>query len=178
MAEAPLPKMITHEGENIKQGEKEYQKFSDLLNEYYLKVGYSSGQKLFLICYNSKLLDNIRYEVKISIKQFHELSQTFKSYEEIKNIYEIIIKIIKDGKFKIVKNSNYLDFIISISNIYGNNEEVSIQLHESNSDKRNELINIISNEIKIMRNQKEELEKIKKEQFNLKNEIEELKKLL
>ena len=178
MSEAPLPAMSSKR-QSITQGEEEeYQEFNDLLNEYYLKIGYNSDQKLFLICYNTKLLDNIRYEGNFSIKECHELSQAFKSCTKIKKIYEIIITIIKDGKFKIVKNSKSLDLIISLSNILGKIINVSFQLNGNNPDKGDELIYIISNEIKNLRNKKEELENIKNEQNNLKNEIEELKKLL
>ena len=67
----------------LPQSNEQFKEFPNLLNEYYLKVTYNSENKLILICYNIILLDNIKYEAKVSMDELHNLCSTFKSYQNI-----------------------------------------------------------------------------------------------
>ena len=172
--EAPLPAQTP---EDISF--TDFKEFPNLLNEYYLKVGYSKDNQLILICYNIILLDNIRYEAKISITELYQLSSAFKTYQNISQIFEVILQIINNGNFEIVKESKkILNFIITITDMFSNNIKALISLQESNSDKRDEFLNVLSNEILKIRKQNDVLEQIKKEQDNFKNEIEQLKQMI
>ena len=156
--------------------QKVSREFHSLLNDYYLKVELNSYDKLKLICYNKKLLDNIRYEKEISIDSLYQLCPAFKAYD-IKQIYEIIIKMIEDGNFEIKKNEDVF-FYIKITDPLGSQLKVPFKLNDTNSNKKDEFLDILSKEIISLRKQKEELKEIKNEQNEFKKEIEELKKFV
>ena len=176
--EAPLP--ATSEGfyDKIVQSKEEFKEFPNLLNEYYLKVTYNSENKLILICYNIILLDNIRYEAKVSLNELHNLCSTFKPYQNINQIFEIVIKIIENKKFEIKKESNYINFIMTITDMFSNIIKTSIRLQDKNVGKRDEFLNVLSKEIINLRKQRDELEEIKKDQNDIKKDILELKNML
>jgi len=160
--------------ESVIKSIQDSKEFQNLLNDYYLKVElYYDNLKL--ICYNKKLLDNIRYEVQLSIDSLHQLCPAFKAYD-LKQIYEIIIKIIEDGKCEITKKDDDLIFNMKIVDPLGKDLNESIKLNGS-SNKKDEFLDVLSREIILLRKQKEDLEEIKNEQNDFKKEIEELKKL-
>ena len=176
--EAPLPANSECFYDKIVQPKEEFKEFPNLLNEYYLKVAYNSENKLILICYNIILLDNIRFESKISLKELHNLCSTFKPYQNINQIYEIIVKIIENGKFEIKKESNYIDFTIIITDMFSNIIKASIRLQEKNDEKSDEFFNVLSQEIINIKKIKDKIEEIKKDQDNFKKDILELKNML
>ena len=160
--------------ESVIKSIQDSKEFQNLLNDYYLKAElYFDNLKL--ICYNQKLLDNIRYEVQLSIDSLHQLCPAFKAYD-LKQIYEIIIKIIEDGKCEITKKDDDLIFNMKIVDPLGKDLNESIKLNGS-SNKKDEFLDVLSREIILLRKQKEDLEEIKNEQNDFKKEIEELKKL-
>ena len=160
--------------ESVIKSIQDSKEFQNLLNTYYLKAElYYDNLKL--ICYNKKLLDNIRYEVQLSIDSLHQLCPAFKAYD-LKQIYEIIIKIIEDGKCEITKKDDDLIFNMKIVDPLGKDLNESIKLNGS-SNKKDEFLDVLSREIILLRKQKEDLEEIKNEQNDFKKEIEELKKL-
>ena len=169
---APTPNVLN------KNSIQKYEEFFNLLNKYYLKVGYNYDNKLILICYNSESLDNIRYETTISQDELYKLSSAFKPYQSINLIFEVIIKIIKDGKFNIEKEKNYLLFYMIITDILSNDIKISIRLETIDEKNKDEFLNILSKEIIEIRKQKEELDILKEQQNTFKNEIEELKKMI
>ena len=173
--DAPLALSITpYSDEKVIEDSRE---FHNLLNDYYLKVELNTYGKLKLISYNKKLLDNIRYEKQLSINTLYQLCSAFKAYD-IKQIYEIIIKKIEDGKFDLTKKDGDLFFNMKITDPLGNLLEVPFKLKDVNSNKKDEFLDMLSKEIILLRKQKEELEEIKSEQNDFKKEIEELKKLV
>ena len=101
----------------------------------------------------------------------------FKAYD-LKQIYEIIIKIIEDGKFEINKKNDNLYFYIMITDPLGNQLKVSFKLNNNTSNKTDEFLDVLSKEVILLRKQKEDLEEIKNEQNEFKKEIEELNKLV
>ena len=158
---------------------KEFKEFHDLLNEFYLKIGYTSENKLILICYNIKLLDNIRYEAKISsINQLYELSSIFKPYSNLRDIYDLFIQFIENKKFEIKNENNLINLNLIATDVDSNTIKISIKLLDSKEEKKDEYLNILSKEILNIRKQKEELEEIKNEQNDFKKEIEELKNMI
>ena len=62
--------------------------------------------------------------------------------------------------------------------MFSNNIKALISLQDSNSEKRDEFLNVLSNEIIKIRKQNDDLEQIKKEQDKFKNEIEQLKQMI
>ena len=173
---APIAHDMTPDS-NDSPTHKESREFYNLLNDYYLKVETNSYNKLKLVCYNKKLLDNIRYETKISIDSLYQICPTFKAYD-LKHIYEIIIKIIEDGKFEINKKNDDLFFYIMITDPLGNQMKVSFKLNNNTSNKKDEFLDALSKEVILLRKQKEDLEEIKNEQNEFKKEIEEINKLV
>ena len=174
--DAPEPATPKNIGD--KPSTENYKEFTNILDEYYLKIEYSLDNKLTIICYNIKLLNNIRYEAKISREELYELSSAFKPYQKINQIFEVIVKIIEDGKFEIKQNSNNISLIINITDMFSQIIKVKIILLDSNDGKRDEFLCILSNEIIKIRKQKDELDIIKKEQEDFKKEIEELKQMI
>ena len=154
-----------------------FKKLKKLLKNESVKY-INTENNLILICYNTKLLDNIRYEAKLYINKLYELSSSFKPYNDIKQIYDLFIQIIENKRFEIKKDLNFLDLIIIITDMLSNTIKVSIHLKDSNYGKRDDYLNILSKEIISFRKQKEELNEIKKEQNDFKKEIEELKKMI
>ena len=171
--EAPMPVQTPN-----RNSIQKYEEFFNLLNEYYLKVGYNYNNRLILICYNSKSLDNIRYEATISQDELYKFSSAFKPYQTINLIFEVIIKIIKDGKFNIKKEKNYLLFYITITDILSNDIKIPIRLEIIDEKNKDEFLNVLSKEIIEIRKQKDELDILKEEQNTFKKEIEELKKMV
>ena len=171
--EAPLPAQTPEDISFI-----DFKEFPNLLNQYYLKVGYNKDNKLILICYNIILLDNIRYEAKISKTELYQLTSAFRTFQNISQIYDAILQIINNGNFEIVKEPKNLNFILTITDMFGNNIKALITLQENNSGKRDEFLNVLSNEIIKIRKQNDDLEQIKKEQNDFKNEIEQLKQMI
>ena len=60
----------------------------------------------------------------------------------------------------------------------GSQLKVPFKLNDTNSNKKDEFLDILSKEIISLRKQKEELKEIKNEQNEFKKEIEELKKFV
>ena len=58
--------------------QKVSRELSNLLNDYYLIVELNSYDKLKLICYNKKLLDNIRYEKQYQLILYINYAQLLK----------------------------------------------------------------------------------------------------
>lgn len=175
--DAPQPCMTPSEFYD-KITEDNFTEFSNLLNEFYLKIEHDSLNKLILISYNIKLLDNIRYESKITIDKLYQISSAFKAYQNIHQIYKAIIKIIEDGKFDIKQNSKTISLVIKITDILSKTIDVEITLIDINDSKKDDFLCVLGNELVKIRNQKDELDIIKKEQDEFKKEIEELKKMI
>lgn len=94
------PKNNSLEKDDIREYKEYY------LKEYYLKIGYNANNQIILIIYNIQLLDNIKYEIKIYLNDFYTVNKSFKIYDNIKEIYDALIKIIEENNYKIKKQSN------------------------------------------------------------------------
>lgn len=118
-----------------------------------------------MICYNSNLLDGIKYEKKIDYEEI-------KSNEKIKNLsvfelYKIINKKIEEHKFLITTDKNNTTLVLFKENASNPNTDLQFILHKIYKHD-NEYENILSH---IIINLREENKSIKKE-------INEIKKIL
>ena len=145
------------------------------LDGYYLKLVYNEKEELSIICYNTEQLDGICYDININIEEIYLLNDSFKKYKNIKYIYGFFINAIKEKNFKI--SLNELDDNITFSILLNDNKYINMPLNLSlhnNANKNNskEYMNILSNEIKNLRN------KYNKDMSELKKEISLIKELI
>ena len=145
--------------------------------EYYLKLSHNDKEELVIICYNIDKLDGIRYETKKNIDQIYNLNSIFRQFANIKEIYELILDLIKDNQISLSLNPDKnLIFSFVITDIKRNNHKVDIILvNNSNDNNTKEYINILTNEIINLRKNNINHDK---EIKGLKNEIKSIKDLI
>ena len=175
--DAPKPSLITITGDI-----KKYDEFYNI-RDYYMKLFYTSNDELNIICYNMELLDGIKYQLKKELQNIYNLSNIFRQYTNMKDLYEYFIDLINEGKYELLKNKdNNLTLNLVISDIKKNDHKISfVLIHESNNNTQ-EYINILSTEIKNMKsinnNYITEIKQLKEENQDIKNGIKEIKSLL
>ena len=174
--DAPKPTLVTVTGDVEK-----YNEYYNL-GEYYMKLFYTNNGELTIICYNMQVLDGTKYEVKLNLEKIYDLSNVFRQYTNMKELYEFIIDLINEGKYELKKNENYMILNFMITDIKKNEHNITFTLYNENNNNTQEYINILSNEIKNMRitnnNNIKEIKELKKENEDIKNEIKEIKKVL
>ena len=174
--DAPKPTLITVTGDVEK-----YNEYYNL-GEYYMKLFYTNNGELTIICYNMQVLDGTKYEVKLNLEKIYDLSNVFRQYTNMKELYEFIIDLINEGKYELKKKDNNMILNIMITDIKKNEHNITFTLYNENNNNTQEYINILSNEIKNMRitnnNNIKEIKELKKENEDIKNEIKEIKKVL
>ena len=174
--DAPKPTLITVTGDVEK-----YNEYYNL-GEYYMKLFYTNNGKLTIISYNMQVLDGTKYEIKLNLEKIYDLSNVFRQYTNMKELYEFIIDLINEGKYELKKNDNYMILNFMITDIKKNEHNITFTLYNENNNNTQEYINILSNEIKNMRitnnNNIKEIKELKKENEDIKNEIKEIKKVL
>ena len=175
--EAPKPTFTTVTGDAEK-----YNEFYNF-GEYYIKLSYTSLEELCIICYNMVILDGIKYELKISHQKIYDLSNIFRQYTNIKDLYDFIIDLISENKYQMhINNDKNLVLQFTISDIKKNEHKIAFTLIHDNNNNTQEYINILSNEIKNMRkiNNKniKEISDLKNENEEIRNEIKNIKDIL
>ena len=175
--EAPKPTFTTISGKALKSNE--YYN----LGKYYLKLFYTDGNQLNIICYNMEILDGIKYELKINLEQIYEISNIFRQYINMSDLYELVIDLIKENKYEIKKgDNNNLNFNLIISDIKRNNHLIKLVLVSEKNNNTQEYINILSNEIRNMRminkNNIQEIKELKEENKEIKKEINDIRNIL
>ena len=174
--DAPKPTLITVTGDVEK-----YNEYYNL-GEYYMKLFFTNNGELTIICYNMQVLDGTKYEVKLNLEKIYDLSNVFRQYTNMKELYEFIIDLINEGKYELKKNDNNMILNFMITDIKKNEHNITFTLYNENNNNTQEYINILSNEIKNMRitnnNNIKEIKELKKENEDIKNEIKEIKKVL
>ena len=93
---------------DITPGFKEYHNLSG----YYLKLDYNQTE-LTLTSYNIDNLDGIKYEIKFKFIEIAKLNE-FKTCNDIKEIFEVIVKYINKNNYKIYKKNNNIIFSLLI----------------------------------------------------------------
>jgi len=175
--EAPKPSFTTVSGEVIKANE-----YYDL-RKYYLKLFYTDDDKLNIICYNMEILDGIKNQLTKNLQEIYEMSTIFRQYTNMKDLYEFFIDLINDNKYEIKNgNDNNLVFNLTISDIKGNNHLIKFILYHEKNNKTQEFINILSNEIKNMReineNNVQEIKELKEENRDIKEELKDIRNIV
>ena len=174
--DAPKPTLITVTGDVEK-----YNEYYNL-GEYYMKLFFTNNGELTIICYNMQVLDGTKYEVKLNLEKIYDLSNVFRQYTNMKELYEFIIDLINEGKYELKKNDNNMILNFMITDIKKNEHNITFTLYNENNNNTQEYINILSNEIKNMiitnNNNIKEIKELKKENEDIKNEIKEIKKVL
>jgi len=174
--DAPKPTLVTVTGDVEK-----YNEYYNL-GEYYMKLFYTNNGELTIICYNMQVLDGTKYEVKLNLEKIYDLSNVFRQYTSMKELYGFIIDLINEGKYELKKNENNMILNFMITDIKKNEHNITFTLYNENNNNAQEYINILSNEIKNMRitnnNNIKEIKELKKENEDIKNEIKEIKKVL
>ena len=165
---------------------------SDLnLNPNFTEFSYLSGYNLRISCenyiaisiYNLEALDGERYEITMNQLFLYKLSEKFKKLNAINNIYTYIVQLIKENNFRIINNPPNLTLALEIKEELDNIELIKINLITNNKKSGNskyiqEYLTILINEIKRLRNTGDIETELKKENKNLKKEIEELKNMI
>ena len=175
--EAPKPGFTTVSGEIIKSNEY----FN--LGKYYLKLFYTDDDQLNIICYNMEILDGIKYELKKNLQEIYEISNIFRQYTNMKDLYEYINELITDNKYEIRNGKdNNLYFNLTISDIKRNNHLIKFVLYNEKNNNTQEYINILSNEIKNMReineNNVQEIKELKEENRDIKEELRDIRNIV
>ena len=160
-------------GDSINEEEinKKYEEFFDLLNEYYLKISIISDNELYFQCYNTKLLDNIEYNKKFPINKFRDIYPYLNRFSNLEDLLNHIALLIDNKKYNIEKKGENLK--LTLKNEDKNNMILIFNNMVKNKD---EYLQILSKEIIEIRKQKEKIEKIKQDNIEIFNKIEELKK--
>ena len=145
-----------------------YKEFYNL-NGYYVKIFYEN-QKIIIRAYDINSLDGIKYECKKNINDI--LSNYFKN-NSIEEIIQKIIQMIENGKYALIKKENYILLSLIINDIL--KLQIDFLL---NYDKKvnNEYIDILANEIRILRNNNKLIKELKDENMKIKSDIEQIKK--
>lgn len=173
--EAPKPLLKTITGDIIK-----YDEYN--IRDYYIKLFYNDIDELNIICYNLVLLDGIKYGLKMNLQDIYDLSNIFRQYTNMKDLYQFIIDLINEEKYELIKENKNLALKLVISDIKKNEHKISFILVQENNNNTQEYINILSNEIKSMRiiNDKvnTEIKKLKEENKDIKKELNEIKNQL
>ena len=146
MEEAPVP-ILTPSVEEIKF--EEFYNYED----YYIKICLINNGEISIICYNMNKLDGIRYEIRANIQEIYIISNTFKKYSNLKDIYELIIDLIKENNCSLEINSEKkLIFSFTINDdIRKSTKKIELFLNSTEDNNAKEYINILSNEIKNIR---------------------------
>ena len=118
------------------------------IDNYYLKIALNNNEIIFII-YNIKLLNSIKYELKTNQSEIYNLSKIFRIYQNIEEIYDVFIQLIKEKNYKIEGIKNDVRIIFEITDIFKKSKEIELIL-KSEEDK-NEYLKILSKEVIIIK---------------------------
>ena len=86
---------------------------------------------------------NILYKVELNLNEFYQLSKGFKIYDNLDDIFDLLINIFLSKKVSLLKKSQNLFIILKVSLMCGKEQEIKIEL---NSETKND--NYYTNNIK------------------------------
>ena len=162
----------------------EYKKFDDI---YFIKLAFdANNNNIIILCYNTtELEEDKRYEVKISKLDFEQMDKIFKTFDNLEEIYELMIPIIESNKYKINylsdedKMSIDLYFNIDFKN---NNFDLTINFDmkaNTEGDFSDDFNYILRNEIiKLKKKYKKEIYDLKNQNKAIINELNGIKKVI
>ena len=106
-------------------------------------------------------------------KKIHNLSNIFKMYNNIEEIYNAIIKLIEEKNFKIEADINEIKLKLFIPDKFNGCKEMEIKLNKD--ENKDEYIKLLSREILNIRNEEK---KLKEENKNIREELKKWKELI
>ena len=107
---------------DISIDEETYKEYYNL-NGYYLKIAFEN-QQIFLICYNSILLDGIKYERCINSEAINKNDKIRNL--SIKELYEIIIDKLEKKNFTINEENKHIN--LSLYKDFSNNTNLYLPI--------------------------------------------------
>ena len=135
---------------------EENNNFNSYNKDYYISIN-NYNEELSIIAYNISLLDNIKYETSFDLDDLKSLSNYFINKNDINEIYQILIKLIKEKKFNFEKQGDDLFFSLLISDLNSsiNNEDSNkeIQFILFGEKENSEYIKVLTKEIKKLRDE-------------------------
>lgn len=149
------------------------------LEDYYLKLKIKYNDQIQIIIYNIDKLDGIKYELLLDINEIYKLSDIFRCFSKIEDIFIAILNLIENNKYKIEYNKNTIIFSLIVTDIFNKSKEIKLIL--SNKDKKyiyNEYIDILTKEIKKLKSIHKLLNELKEENKKIKEEIIILKNII
>ena len=162
------------------------------LGDFYLKLELANNNELYLVNYNTKKLDGIKFFLKLTISILQKASDLFKKFDKIEKIYEIIIRLIEEKKYKLYNSSSKVIFSIMPNNIINNTKEILFYLNRASNETNSDFFKVLSDEINKLKkiiyklinpeeiniNNISEIKKLKEENIQIKKEINKLKQLI
>ena len=141
-------------------------------NSSVIKLAIMNKNYIFiqLISPSSNNINDIFFRIILNLDDFYLLSNRFKCYNTIKEIFNVFEYIFSNNKYNIIANKDNKKLIISIPDLE-NEIKVEIPFYLSIID-NNSLINLFNKKLETVYNENEKI-KIKYEEIidNLKNEI-------
>ncbi len=148
------------------------------LQGYYLKISYSKNT-LMISSYNLEKMDGRRFESQLTIAGLSKLNRVFQEMTKIRDMYNYMVKLIKDNNFKIgMEKDNLVLTLIIQEKFMKNDAKIVLYNYDrkfGNSKNNQEYINILTNEIMRLKKTKNGTDKLMEENKELKNEINKLK---
>ena len=142
--------------------------FKSYIKDYFIYITLDEGE-ISIILYNTITLDNIRYEITLDMNDMKNISNCFSTFD-INAIYNILINLITQKKLILEKQYNDLVLSFLISDIGIQTKNNLIQLILFGEKDPNEYLNILTDEIKTLKNQVNELNN-KVKDLSRKNQI-------
>ena len=103
--------------------------------------------ELSLINYNTKKLDGIKYSLKLSLSILQKASDLFKNFDKMENIYDLVILLIEEKKYKLYNSGNKVIFSIMPNDIVNNKKEILLYLNKESNDTNDDFYKILCDEI-------------------------------
>ena len=167
------------------------------LGDFYLKIELTNNKELSLINYNTKKLDGIKYSLKLSLSILQKASDLFKNFDKMENIYELVILLIEEKKYKLYNSGNKVIFSIMPNDIVNNKKEILLYLNKESNDTNDDFYKVLCDEINKLKkvifklinpedinnnsnsnNNLLEIKMLKEENIQIKKEINKLKQLI
>ena len=164
------------------------------LDDFYLKLELTNNNELHMINYNIKKLDGIKYFLRLTISVLQKASDLFKKFDRIEKIYNLIIKLIEEKKYKLYNYANNIVFSIIPNDLVNNKKEILLYFNKVTNDTNNDFYKVLSYEINqlkniiyklinqpeinINNNNLSEIKTLKEENIRIKKEINELKQII
>ncbi len=162
------------------------------LGEFYLKIELTNKDELHFTIYNIKKLDGILFELKVTLGALQKTYDLFKNFDRLESLYDIIIKLIEEKKYKLYSTANKVIFSLIPNKILNNNKEILFCLSKISNKLNNDFFKILFDEINQLRvivshlinnnetnnDNSREIKTLKEENMQIRKELNYLKHLI